>query len=90
MHLAAAVGTAVVGLWGKTDPIFWKPQGENLAHIIDNKKSCTSIGATRVTAAAEEFLKKYPQRLSDLPDNYDISERAVNDVLGFDDITENH
>lgn len=57
MHLAAAVGTAVVGLWGKTDPIFWKPQAENLAHIIDNKKSCTSIGATRVTAAAEEFLK---------------------------------
>jgi len=69
----------VVGPWGKTDPIFW-------AHIIDNKKSCT----TRVTAAAEEFLKKYPQRLSDLPDNYDISERAVNDVLDFDDITENH
>ena len=61
-----------------------------MAHIIDNKKSCTSIGVTRVTAAAKEFLKKYPQRLSDLPDNYDISERAVNDVLGFDDITENH
>lgn len=90
MHLTAAVGTAVVGLWGKSDPAFWKPQGKNLVHIKGNTETCANIVATRVTAAAEKLLKKYPKRLSDLPDNFDISEQAVNDVLSFGDITEDY
>ncbi|MCX6599065.1 MAG: glycosyltransferase family 9 protein [Acidobacteria bacterium] len=53
-HLAAAVGTPVVALFGPTDPGIWAPRGEQV--VIIKKDRLEEITVDDVTAAVERCL----------------------------------
>jgi len=71
MHLAAALGTPTIGLFGSTNPDWTRPRGPRVAHIAVQDFSCSpchlrecpkpefclgTISAEAVTAAADELL----------------------------------
>ena len=53
-HLAAAVGTPVVALFGPTDPDVWAPRGDRV--VIIKKDHLEEITVDDVTAAVERCL----------------------------------
>jgi ADP-heptose:LPS heptosyltransferase len=53
-HLAAAVGTPVVALFGPTDPGIWAPRGAQV--VIIKKDRLEEITVDDVTAAVERCL----------------------------------
>jgi ADP-heptose:LPS heptosyltransferase len=74
MHLAAAVGTPVVAIWGSSDSRRWRPWATN-HRVVQNPFECNpcpgyrclvaesplcieSVTATQVNAAVEELLKE--------------------------------
>lgn len=52
-HLAAAVGTPTIGIFGPTDPAVWAPRGEHVRVVHGDLQD---IGIERVLAAAEEWI----------------------------------
>lgn len=59
LHLAAALGTRVVGLYGPTDPRRNGPYGQiasTVDHYLSAQRSMSSIGAAEVIARLEEVL----------------------------------
>lgn len=51
MHIAAAVGAKTVALFGQTDPLRWKPPGENVYVIRSPEKKISSISVETVLSA---------------------------------------
>ena len=41
MHLAAAVGTPTVGLFGPNSPRYWAPVGSRATYVYDTKVTCS-------------------------------------------------
>jgi heptosyltransferase III len=52
-HLAAAVGTPSVLLFGPTDPAMWAPPGEHV-HVVRKGADMTAIGVDDVLRAVGE------------------------------------
>jgi ADP-heptose:LPS heptosyltransferase len=53
-HLAAAVGTPVVAIFGPTDPAVWGPRGERV-RVVSGKLE--EIAVHRVLEAAREWMR---------------------------------
>ncbi|MBN2000456.1 glycosyltransferase family 9 protein [candidate division KSB1 bacterium] len=56
MHLAAAVGTPLVAVFGPTDPALWKPAGETVVAVRANDKKCESVPPEKVFQSAIKLL----------------------------------
>jgi ADP-heptose:LPS heptosyltransferase len=53
-HLAAAVGTPTVALFGPTDPTVWSPIGPRVTVVRSPDGTMDAIGLDAVVAAADE------------------------------------
>jgi hypothetical protein len=53
-HLAAAVGTPVVAIFGPTDPAVWSPRGERVSVVTDARLG--EIGVDNVLVSAQQLL----------------------------------
>jgi hypothetical protein len=58
-HLAAAVGTPVVAIFGPTDPAVWAPRGEGVEVVAGNLDQVT---VEQVLAATDRLLPYGPRR----------------------------
>lgn len=57
MHLAAAVGTPTLSLFGPTDPLQWAPLGKRNRFILGRKGDINTIGVGKVYALAHKALQ---------------------------------
>lgn len=57
MHLAAAVKTPVVAIFGPTDPEQWKPPGDQFSAVRHPSRRCEDVSLADVLAAGERLLK---------------------------------
>ena len=56
MHLAAAVGTRVIAVFAKADPLIWAPRGDG--HIVLKKGACANeISAGEVLSALDQLKR---------------------------------
>jgi ADP-heptose:LPS heptosyltransferase len=64
MHLAAAVGTPLVAIFGPTDPGEWKPIGRKFIALRGEKQRCDTVGVQQVLQAVQSLLgeKLVPRR----------------------------
>ncbi|MDZ7373153.1 MAG: glycosyltransferase family 9 protein [candidate division KSB1 bacterium] len=56
MHLAAAVGTPLVAIFGPTDPREWKPWGDSFVAVRGRDGRCESVAVEEVVQAATQLL----------------------------------
>ena len=56
MHIAAAVNTPLVAVFGPTDPVEWKPIGDRFVAIRNRDQLCSSVNTNEVMVAAEQVL----------------------------------
>lgn len=63
-HLAAAMGSPVIALFGPTDPAFWMPMGRSVRFIALASRSLATITVEEVYSTAHEiqdrFTRPYP------------------------------
>jgi len=57
MHVATAVKTPVLSLFGETDPIQWAPQGKYDKYILGKESNIRNITVDKVYEAAKKMLK---------------------------------
>lgn len=57
MHLAAAVGTPTLSLFGPTDPLQWAPLGEKHRFILGRSGDVNTIDVTKVFSLVKKTLK---------------------------------
>lgn len=57
LHVASAVGTRAVGIYGRTDPLVWKPKGSHVVSVKARDGSIDSIGVEEVYAAVTGMLR---------------------------------
>ncbi len=57
MHLAAAVGTPTLSLFGPTDPLQWAPLGEKHRFIIGKGGDINTIGVDKTFSLARKVLQ---------------------------------
>ncbi|MDZ7292036.1 MAG: glycosyltransferase family 9 protein [candidate division KSB1 bacterium] len=64
MHLAAAVGTPLVAIFGPTDPNEWKPIGKKFIAVRGEKQRCDTVSVQQVLQAIHSLLgpKLIPRR----------------------------
>ena len=48
LHVAAAIGTPLVAVFGPTDPAFWKPWGDKFVAVRGNDRSILSVDTSEV------------------------------------------
>lgn len=89
MHLAAAAGVPLVGLFGDLDPHQWKPIGNRYLALKGALAQCLAIDESQVIQAVEMLAELYPKSVEISQREFDISEQVVDDYLGFGDISEN-
>ena len=56
MHLAAAVGTPLVAIFGPTDPLEWKPTGQKFIALRGENNSCENVSVQQILQAAQALL----------------------------------
>ncbi len=56
MHMAAAVATPLVAVFGPTDPRLWKPWGDNFAAVRSADEKCQSVRVDMVFDYAVKLL----------------------------------
>ncbi|MFQ5905101.1 MAG: glycosyltransferase family 9 protein [bacterium] len=56
LHVAAAVGTRAVGIYGKTDPDVWKPKGSHVIAVRSEDLNINSIDLDTVYEAVLDML----------------------------------
>ncbi|MGH7450038.1 MAG: glycosyltransferase family 9 protein [bacterium] len=56
MHLAAAVSTPLVAIFGPTDPNEWKPIGKKFSALRGEKQRCENVGVQQVLQAIQSLL----------------------------------
>jgi len=61
LHVAAAVGTPLVVIFGPTDPLQWKPIGERFIAVRGINRSCNSVSVEEVLQKAEMLLGENPE-----------------------------
>lgn len=86
MHLAAGVGIPVVALFGQTDPHQWKPVGKQIIAIQDTDYKCSSISEEQVVQISEEIIDRYPKSSRLNFDDFDISDKVLENYLNTLDI----
>lgn len=57
MHLAAAVGTPLVAIFGPTDPAFWKPPGSAFVAVRGRENTVMHVTVKAVVKACRDLLK---------------------------------
>jgi len=57
-HLAAAVGTPLVAIFGPTDARQWKPLGKNCVAVQGQNGVCDTVSVQEVILAAERLLQE--------------------------------
>ena len=57
LHLAAAVGTRSVGVYGRTDPRMWKPRGSHVVSVRARNEDIASVSVQEVYAAVMDMLQ---------------------------------
>jgi ADP-heptose:LPS heptosyltransferase len=63
MHLAAAVGTPLVAIFGPTDPSEWKPIGKKFVAVRGEKHHCENVSVQQVLQTVQNLLgPKLPAR----------------------------
>jgi ADP-heptose:LPS heptosyltransferase len=58
LHVAAAVGSRVIGIFGPTDPQCWKPWGDRIVGIRAQDQKCSSVEVQCVLDASEDLLRQ--------------------------------
>lgn len=58
MHLAAAVGTPLVAVFGPTDPLEWKPLGKKFVAVRSQTQRCANVTPQQVLQAVQSLLGK--------------------------------
>jgi ADP-heptose:LPS heptosyltransferase len=58
MHVAAAVGTPVLSLFGPTDPAQWAPVGPPHRYIRGVNNDIETISCEQVVTAAQDILRR--------------------------------
>lgn len=58
MHLGASVGLPLVAIFGPTDPVEWKPVGDNFVAIRGNDATVESVTVNEVAERALELIGK--------------------------------
>lgn len=63
-HLAAAVGTPVIALFGPTDPAIWAPRGANVTVVSTAQpgEPMEAIGVERVLTKIAKCVREHPPR----------------------------
>ncbi len=56
-HLAAAVGTPVVALFGTTDPAVWCPRGENVV-CMRKREDLPAISVDEAVGAIRQIIRR--------------------------------
>jgi len=56
MHLAAAVGTPLVAIFGPTDPHEWKPLGQKFIAVRGESSNCENVGVQQILPAVQTLL----------------------------------
>ncbi len=56
MHLAAAVSTPLVAIFGPTDPKEWKPIGKKFIALRGEKQRCENVGVQQALQAIQSLL----------------------------------
>lgn len=56
MHVAAAVGTPLVAVFGPTDPEQWKPVGDKFVAVRGTNHTCENVTVEQVVEQAEHLL----------------------------------
>jgi hypothetical protein len=56
MHLAAAVSTPLVAIFGPTDPNEWKPFGKKFVALRGDKSRCDTVSVQQVLQAIQALL----------------------------------
>jgi ADP-heptose:LPS heptosyltransferase len=57
MHMAAAVATPLVAVFGPTDPLFWKPWGDLFVSVRSDDQKCASVSSDQVFDMSFKILK---------------------------------
>jgi ADP-heptose:LPS heptosyltransferase len=57
MHLAAAVGTPLVAVFGPTDPAQWKPWGKEFVAVRADDQICSSVRVDEFCNNAANLMK---------------------------------
>lgn len=60
MHLAAAVDTPLIAIFGPTPPEEWKPVGDRFVSLRAPDHRCESVAVEEVVSQAMGMLKMYP------------------------------
>jgi heptosyltransferase-2 len=58
MHLGASVGLPLVAIFGPTDPVEWKPVGENVVAIRGDDETVDSVTVESVLEGVLELIRK--------------------------------
>lgn len=56
MHVAAAVGTPLIAIFGPTEPAYWKPLGEQFIAVRTEDQQCHSVSMEMVLERMSTFL----------------------------------
>ena len=56
MHVAASVGTPLVAIFGPTEPVYWKPLGEQFIAVRAEDQQCQSVTVEKVLEQMKKLL----------------------------------
>jgi heptosyltransferase-2/heptosyltransferase-3 len=57
LHVASAVGTRSVGIYGSTEPEIWKPKGSHVVSVKAKDDNITSVSVDEVYSAVVDLMR---------------------------------
>lgn len=87
LHLAAAVGVPLVGIYGPTDPSQWLPFGDRFVALRGKDGRCESVQVREVVTQVRELISRYaglPERATLEKEEEDVTTAQVPDVESED------
>jgi ADP-heptose:LPS heptosyltransferase len=73
MHLAAAMGTPTIGLFGPNTPVCWAPVGERATYVYPRRQSCSPC--------INSYRRHIPEKCTALKESACMWDISVDDVL---------
>jgi ADP-heptose:LPS heptosyltransferase len=73
MHLAAAMGTPTIGLFGPNTPVCWAPVGERATYVYPSRQSCSPC--------INSYRRHIPEKCTALKESACMWDISVDDVL---------